>query len=98
MSHRLRPIGSVPWGNTRCGYGLCEFDEQAVVSQFIANKIDFQRSELTLGLRSRGGQLDGLDDRGIVVFRLVDPDRDRPHPQRFGRERPHQIAGIGLIA
>ena len=74
------------------------FDQQAVVSQFIANKINFQGSELSLGLRSRGDQRDRLDDRGIVVFRLVDPGRDRPHPHIAGREGPHQFIRIGLVA
>jgi len=50
-----------------------------------------------MGLRSRGGQLDRLDDRGIVVFRFVDPCRDRPHPHWLGRVWPHQVARVGLI-
>ena len=39
-----------------------------------------------------------LDDRRIVVFRLIDPRGDRPHPHGCGRERSHQIAGVGLVA
>jgi mono/diheme cytochrome c family protein len=44
-------------------------------------------------------QLDRLNDRGIVVLRLVDSCRDRPHPQRLGREGPHlcnqALRGLG---
>ena len=47
-------------------------------------------------LRSR--QFDGLDDRGIVVFRLVDPRRYRPHPHRLGGKRSHQVTRVGLVA
>ena len=45
-----------------------------------------------------GRHFDRLDDRWIVVLRLVHPGRDRPHPHRLGRERPHQIARIRIIA
>jgi hypothetical protein len=43
-------------------------------------------------------ELDRLDDRGIVILRLVDPRRDRPHPHRRRRERSHQLVRIGFIA
>ena len=43
-------------------------------------------------------QFDRLDDRGIVILRLVDARGDRPHPHGFGGERPHQVTRIGLFA
>src|SRR6516164_3866618 len=43
-------------------------------------------------------QLDWFHDRRIIILRLVYPSRYRPHPHQLGRERPHQVAGIGLIA
>jgi hypothetical protein len=48
--------------------------------------------------RGGRGQFDRLDDRGIIVLRLVDPCRDRPHPHWLGREWPHQVMRIGFIA
>jgi hypothetical protein len=49
-------------------------------------------------LRSRACQIDGLDDRGIVILRLVDARRYRPHAHRLGRERLHQVVRVGLLA
>lgn len=34
----------------------------------------------------------------IVVLRLVDPGRNRPHPHQAGRERSHEVARVRLIA
>jgi hypothetical protein len=50
------------------------------------------------GLRSRSDRFDRLDDRGIIVFQLVDPSRYRPHPHWGRRKRTHQVARIGLVA
>jgi hypothetical protein len=43
---------------------------------------------------SRGSHLDRFDYRRIVILRLVDAGRDRPHPHGLGRKRPHQVADI----
>jgi hypothetical protein len=40
---------------------------------------------------------DGVEDRRIVVLRLVDPCRDRPHPHQLRRIRLEQISRIGLV-
>jgi len=40
---------------------------------------------------------DGIEDRRIVVLRLVDPCRDRPHPHQLRRIRLEQISRIGLV-
>ena len=48
--------------------------------------------------RSCGAYLDRLDDRWIVILRLVDARRDRPHPHRLRRERPHQVTRVRLVA
>ena len=42
-------------------------------------------------------QLNRLYDRRVIVLRLVDAGRDRPHPHRASRERAHQVAGIRLV-
>ena len=49
-------------------------------------------------LRNSCRHFDRLDDRRVVIFRLVDPGRDRPHPHGASRERPHQFARIRLAA
>jgi hypothetical protein len=43
-------------------------------------------------------QLHSFQNRGIIVLRLVDPRRDGPHPHPIGRERPHQVGGVRLVA
>ena len=39
---------------------------------------------------------DRLNNRGIIVFGLVDTRRDRPHPHQMSRERLHQVARVGF--
>jgi hypothetical protein len=60
--------------------------------------LDQKRVSVVASPRLRSRQLDRLNDRGIVVLRLVDPGRDRPHPHRLGWERLHQVTRIILVA
>ena len=34
----------------------------------------------------------------VIVLRLIDPNRDRPHPYRLGWEWSHQVSRVRLVA
>src|SRR5947209_6179590 len=55
-------------------------------------------SERHSPLGRRVGQNDWLYNRWIVVLRLVDPGRDKPHPHGLRREWPQQIVRTWLVA
>jgi hypothetical protein len=54
--------------------------------------------ELIPDVTANGSYADQLDNRRVVVFRLVDPCRDRSRRHWLGRKRIHQVTGIGFIA
>src|SRR5262249_39516976 len=49
-------------------------------------------------LRGVRRHFDGLEDRLIVIFGLIDPRRDRPHPHQAGREWTHQVMRVRFLA
>jgi hypothetical protein len=61
-------------------------------------KWDSSLSSRSASLGSICRELNGLDDRRIIILRLVDPRRDGPHAHQLRRKRPHQVARVEFFA
>jgi len=49
-------------------------------------------------LRRIRRQFDRLEDRRIIILRLVDAGRNRPRAHQVSRERTHQVRRVGFVA